>query len=130
MQRGEENMLCADSDLIIDFLKRRSDAVEFLEKHEITTTIISCYEVLMGPRPGTKRHTIALELLKSLNIFSYDWDSMNESAKISQELISKGKHIGDFDEMIAGICLANDLTLVTRNKKYFSKIKGLKIKSW
>ena len=43
------------------------------------------------------------------------------------DLYKKGTPIGEVDEMIAGICLANNASILTNNKKHFSKVKGLKV---
>ena len=46
--------------------------------------------------------------------------------------VLKGENIcyEDFDLMIASICLANDLILITNNTKHFDRIKELKIENW
>jgi tRNA(fMet)-specific endonuclease VapC len=36
----------------------------------------------------------------------------------------------DADVLLAGIAVANDAVLVTRNLKHFSRTEGLKLESW
>lgn len=55
---------------------------------------------------------------------------MIQTIKAQLKLRANGISIGDIDEMIAGICLTYNGTLVTRNIKHFEKIPHLKIKVW
>jgi predicted nucleic acid-binding protein len=45
-------------------------------------------------------------------------------------LRKKGELIEDADLFIAATCLANDLVLITNNRRHFSRIDELKIESW
>ena len=44
--------------------------------------------------------------------------------------ISKYRKIGRADLLIASITLANKATLVTRNKRHFKQIPGLRVENW
>jgi predicted nucleic acid-binding protein len=59
-----------------------------------------------------------------------DQSSSRKAAEISAKLGSLGEPIDYRDAMIAAIVLENDLTLLTRNKLHFSRIKNLKLESW
>jgi len=50
--------------------------------------------------------------------------------KIKSNLKKSGLITDDLDLIIASICLANDLTLVTKNTKHFENIQGLKLEDW
>jgi len=66
-------------------------------------------------------------------IFSVAELSLNALDIASQEyakLRKKGKLIEDADIFIAAVCIANDLTLITNNEKYFLNIEGLNIENW
>ena len=41
-----------------------------------------------------------------------------------------GTPLGAIDYQIAGIALAHRATLVTRNKKEFDRVPGLKVEDW
>lgn len=45
-------------------------------------------------------------------------------------LAKEGALIGANDLMLASICLAHDLVLVTRNLREYSRVPGLAIESW
>ena len=50
---------------------------------------------------------------------------MQRFAQIRGDLRTRGQIIGDFDMLISAIALHHGLTLVTENKKHFSRIHGL-----
>ncbi len=124
-------MYCLDSDLLIELLRGKPDAIKCVKTLEgVTTTQFSAHELLFGTMKGSKRYKDALSLLKALKPVDHNWDCMITGVQISQKLFEKGSPIGEFDVFIASNCLAKNMTLVTRNKKHFSKVPGLKVKSW
>ena len=50
--------------------------------------------------------------------------------KIKSDLKKKGEIIDEFDMLIAGQALSENLTVVTDNIKHFNRIDGLKITNW
>lgn len=50
-----------------------------------------------------------------------------EFGKIRAELKKSGNVIEDLDILIAATCVANNLTLVTLNKRHFEKVEGLAV---
>ena len=53
------------------------------------------------------------------------------AAEISGTLMRKGETIDDCDCLIAGIALSKGVkTIITRNKKHFNKIKGIKVETY
>ena len=71
-----------------------------------------------------------LDFANSSEIINSSLDSMFKSAEIYAVLRKKGIIVDDIDILIAGICIANDLTLVTNNEKHYNSIEGLKIENW
>ena len=51
-------------------------------------------------------------------------------AEVRTALTRQGQLIGPNDLMIAAICRANDVTLVTHNVSEFGRVAGLKIEDW
>jgi tRNA(fMet)-specific endonuclease VapC len=50
--------------------------------------------------------------------------------EIRSKLAAKGTPIGNNDLHIAGIAIANNLTLITHNTREFSGIDNLKLEHW
>jgi tRNA(fMet)-specific endonuclease VapC len=60
----------------------------------------------------------------------FDDSSAEQASLIRADLASRGTPIGPHDVMIAGIALANDLTLVTHNTAEFGRIQRLRVDDW
>jgi tRNA(fMet)-specific endonuclease VapC len=61
---------------------------------------------------------------------TFDDASAEAYANIRADLTRQGQLIGPNDLMIAAICRANDVTLVTHNVSEFGRVAGLKIEDW
>ena len=129
-------MKVLDSDILIAITKGDKEAISMFEKlksdEEILTTIINEHEIIYGAVvSGNEKY---LEICKNLlNMFeklSYSTLNVYNTVKLIRYLEKNGKTIGLFDEMIAGICLANNATIITRNIDHFSRVPNLKIEKW
>ena len=127
-------MKVLDSDFLISILNGNKEAKEKIAellsgKEEITTTVLNMQEILFIPlnEKRIKEFNIAIELINNFKVLSYDFDSVFYTLNVEQALRKNGGFIGDFDQIIAGICLRHNATIVTRNIKHFSRIEGLNI---
>jgi predicted nucleic acid-binding protein len=78
----------------------------------------------------TKERENIQELVNSLYIFPLDEKASQEAAKIFRELEASGKELDPFDCMIASIVLSNNYSkILTRNKRHFQRIRGIKVKN-
>ncbi len=123
-------MIVADSDVLIDFLRGRGEvarrvALE-LETGSFATTAITAFELRSGAR--TKAHKQAVEaLLEAMTILPFGDDESRIAAEIRLAVEGAGQHIGMADYLIAAVCIAADGVLLTRNRKHFERIKGLRL---
>ena len=99
----------------------------------IVIPVITKAELLHGAEKSKQKE----DNLKKINQFLLpfkivDFTDSDASvyASIRSELEKKGTIIGPNDLIIASIVLSNNGTLVTKNVKEFSRIKGLKIENW
>jgi predicted nucleic acid-binding protein len=131
-------MLAAlDSNFIIDFLNGEAPALEKIGllksmNAKLCTTVFNYHEVMRGfmEEPYMEKKGIAEILFSTLTIINYLPADAKAALGIEKKLKSKGRVIGDFDTMIAAICLNSNATLITRNIKHFQRVPGLKIESW
>ena len=129
-------MKVLDSDLIIDFLNKIPAALSKVEElinsgEDLATTVFNEQEVLYGVlKTRRKDSEITKRFFDSINVLSYDINSVSNVVETIIDLENRGLPIGDMDVLIAGVCLTHDGTIVTRNVEHFSRIPGLKIESW
>ena len=122
-------MYCLDSDILIAFLKGDKDAIRFISQHnDVCTTVINAQEILFGV--SHERFDVICKFFENMDVIAYDALSLSDVVIIKKDLSSQGQTIGSFDEIIAGICVAHKLILVSRNNKHFSRVSQLKTISW
>ncbi|AEA47706.1 type II toxin-antitoxin system VapC family toxin [Archaeoglobus veneficus] len=125
--------LCLDTDVLIDFLRGDSTAVEKIKKleeeFELATTTINLFELYYGAyKTGKERNVRAVsELATRLEVLKFTDKSAELSGKIIAELERKGQVVDFRDVIIAGIVLENDTILYTRNVKHFERVKGVRL---
>ena len=121
-------MIVADSDVLIDYLRRRQPGAAAvaaaLRRGQLHTTILNCFELLAGAQSSQPEESV-LALLESLSILPLDFEAARKAAEISRELDRLGVGIGMGDILIAGIVLAQGGILLTRNRRHFERIPGL-----
>ena len=129
-------MYCLDSSTVIEYLKGNIGIKSRLDKVDSTniyiTTITLC-ELFKGAYLSfniEKNLSRVNSLFDYFNILEFDYNSAEIYGQKYSELKKSGKLTQDFDLIIASICIANNLILITRNKKHFENIKGLKIEEW
>ena len=112
-------MTFLDTSIIIDFLAGDQGIValvkEILNKEDVKTTAITEYELL---RNRTKIKKQAAErFLSGVIVCSFDRDAAKKAALLFQELRDAGRMVNENDLLIAGIALAHDEVLLTRDQK-------------
>ena len=129
-------MKCLDSDLLVAILRGKREAYKIaaeLDEESKATTAVNAFELFLGANKSDRRNENVSEVQKLLNkleIVPLDMASAKQAGTLFADLMAKGKAIDYRDAMIAGIALENNLTLLTRNKTHFSRIKGLKVQTW
>ena len=122
--------LVLDSDVVIDLMAGREPAgtvvPNLLEMNLAGTTAVTVYELYSGAvRSRDRRHLE--EFLSTLTIVSLDAQSARLAGAVALSLRQKGQPISPGDNLIAGICLAHDLALITRNISHFRRVAELKL---
>ncbi len=129
-------MKCLDSDILIDFLRGKTEALKKmkdLENESFSTTTINVFELLYGAKisqQAKKNVEEVKKLVKNFNIFPFDLVASEEASSILQQLKDKGESIEIRDVFIAGICKSKGIDLVTKNVRHFDKISGLKLDNY
>ena len=130
-------MKCLDTDFLVAILRgkeiaeRKMVAMDREGRH--STTAINAFELFYGACKSNQRLTNVEKtkaLLERIDVLPFELDSSERAGEILAELSARGDSIDFRDAIIAGIARANGLTLVTRNKEHFARVKELKIELW
>jgi predicted nucleic acid-binding protein len=109
------HQLLVDTDVLIDFLRRKAAARDLLEEavqtHDLHASVITLAEVLAGMRPAEKEATEAL--LEGLVLLPVT----EAVARKAGELRSSAKNILLPDCLIAATALIEECPLLTFNRK-------------
>ncbi len=119
--------LLIDTDVIIDYLRGRLDAVLYLENltESLLISTITVAEVYSGVREGKERN--------ALNTFfsTFELVSINEEIAINGGLYrrdyGKSHNVGLADALIAATAEFKGATLVTLNKKHFPMLSTVTV---
>mgnify|MGYP001362423585 CR=1 FL=1 len=126
-----------DTNTCIRHLNRRSESIILklgsLAPNQIAVCSVVKAELLYGGhRSNQPERTLARQRLFFDRFVSLPFDDQAAEVYgvIRAQLAASGTPIGPNDLMIAAIALANDLTLVTNNRREFSRVEGLQIDDW
>lgn len=130
MENVEARKIVVDTDVIIDYLKKRQPGAELLKKaylkYRLHVTSITVYELMYGVQKSAKTGLID-RLLRHVTVIPLDEAAARKAASLHYSLTSKGMDIGVKDAFIAAMCEVHKLPLLTRNVKHFGRIPGLKL---
>lgn len=129
-------MYLLDTNTLIYFFKQQGHVAEHLKNVAVNQIAIPSvvlfeleYGLLRSSQPEAQRQGIAAAL-SAYRVLDLDYNSAKSAAWVKHSLEAAGTPIGHCDQLIAGIALANKLTLITRNTREFSRVPGLLVENW
>lgn len=126
-------MTVLDTNFLIDILRDKLNTESILDMIERPkTTAINVFELYFGAeRSVKKKESISNvnSLIKSMEVLEFNVPAAVKTANIHAKLKNSGKTLEIEDILIAGIVMANDEELLTRDD-HFSRIPGLRCRSW
>lgn len=131
----ETNRTIIDTDILIDFLRNRSEIVAFIAQIEekgtlLATTAINAFELYYGAHKSKQADQTlkaTKNLLDRLVILPLTPTSAQRAGHIYAQLELEGQPIGLRDTFIAAIALTRKFRIATRNAEHFKKVKGLTV---
>lgn len=126
-----------DTSLLIDLIRHDPEAMRTLEAMEreglpLATTAINVLELYRGAflSASVEENLREVEaIMQALIELPITTETYRVFGTLAAELRGNGKPIGDFDEVIAAITLANDGEIVTRDG-HFARVPGLKVRAY
>jgi tRNA(fMet)-specific endonuclease VapC len=120
----------ADTDVLIDYLAGHAEVAGIvaaeLELGTLRTTVVNRFELLAGARTPRQQEAVR-QLLAAVPALSLDPPAADRAAELRRRLEMRGEPIGMGDSLIAGIALEHGETLMTRNRRHFGRVEGLRI---
>lgn len=127
-----EPIVIADTDVVIDFFSGAepvaSTIANLIQGDRLALTSVTVFELYAGIT-GKKRLKQIEDLVSVTPVFPLGRSDAEVAARIYNELKKGGKLIGNQDILIAGICIAHDIALFSKNTDHFSRISYLKLYS-
>jgi tRNA(fMet)-specific endonuclease VapC len=111
-------------------LQRLKDATTDL--HEISIPAFAYYETKCGLElPKYAKKNAAFErLVARYTLLPLDTKTLDQAARIYQQLRAQGTPLEDADILIAASALEHKAILVTDNTKHFARIPNLQLENW
>jgi tRNA(fMet)-specific endonuclease VapC len=137
--QGEDSMKPSliDTDILSFYFKRYPSVVANFNTYSkqyktINLSIITYYEILSGlkHRDASNKLDKFLQFAVQNTVLPLSEKAAAYAANQYAILSKQGKPLDDIDLLIAGIALANNIILVTGNRKHFERIEGLEIADW
>lgn len=111
-----------DSDVLIDFFKKRQEAVKLIEElasfGNIAISVVSVAEL----RAGWSKEESSVYLHRLYSIFeviSLTQDIAEKAGGLRQKYSKKGSNLPTIDVLIAATAIVSEYCLVTRNIKHY-----------
>ncbi len=126
-----------DTDISSYIMKRYSpslvERVKGFSVRELKVSVVTVFElefgILRSDRPDALRRVVRA-FLENVEILPWTPDAALHSGAIRAELANRGTPIGAYDLQIAGHARSLGATLVTHNRKEFSRVPGLRWEDW
>jgi len=127
----ENRRMVVDTGIFIEYLRAKDKSKTILqnlsEKVELYISSVTLYELYMGATSPQKWVDVKT-LTEDIPVLPFTKTISEKAAIIYQELRKEGKIIEFRDIFIGATAMVHDLPVLTRNKKHFIRIKGLKVK--
>ena len=129
-------MFVLDTNTLIYFFKGQGRVADHLlstPPRDIAIPAISLFELETGLRKSSapeKRRRQLTALVEQVTVIPFGVREAEAAANVRVTLEQLGQPIEPYDTLIAGIALAHNATLVTRNQAEFSRIDGLRLANW
>jgi tRNA(fMet)-specific endonuclease VapC len=123
-------VIVLDTDILIDILAGKEPwatwFAERLPSRRLATTSVHSLELLAGartPEEGDRLRTF----LRPLAVLPFDRDAAHRAAGAAADLHRRGEALPTADLAVAGVCLELEASLLTRNRRHFQRIAGLRL---
>jgi len=129
--------LMLDTNICIHAIKRDAPGVrrrlEATRREEVAISAVVAAELwtgVMKSRERPRNEQALKEFLAFIDVLGWPAEASRIYGEIRAGLEVRGRPIGAMDLLIAAHALHERATLVTRNRREFARIDGLRVESW
>ena len=129
-------MACLETDFLISLIRKDPEAIKkFIELEKrnelLAVTPIAASELFYGAAKSKRADENAKveSVLSLLDLLYFDLISARKCGELMAYFDNAGL-IGDLDTLTAGICIAHEEKIITRNTKHYSKVRNLKVETY
>jgi predicted nucleic acid-binding protein len=124
---SQSNRYLLDSDVLIEYLRNRPQAIDYIETLEgdLLISVITVAELIAGARNQAERQSLEL-FLSALEVIPIDYTIARQGGLFRQQY--KQSHgTGLDDALIAATAIQSNAQLVTFNRRHFPMIANLQV---
>jgi tRNA(fMet)-specific endonuclease VapC len=125
-----------DTDICIHIINARPEKlIQKFERHaeQLSISSVALAELFYGAEKSSRR-LASLETVVNfaarLEVLSFGQTAAAHYGQIRVELERAGKPVGTHDMLIAAHARSEGLIVVTRNRREFDRISGLRVENW
>jgi tRNA(fMet)-specific endonuclease VapC len=127
----EDRRMVVDTGIFIDYLRSKDKSKTILQNLpddvELYISSVTLYELYMGATSPQKWIDVKT-LTDDIPVLPFTKTISEKAAIIYQELKKENKIIEFRDIFIAATAMTHNLPVLTRNKRHFTRVKGLKLR--
>ena len=125
-----------DTNTLIYFFRRQGQVARYFsqtESRDVYIPSIALFElehgILRSTKPALQRQGLD-EVLQIFKVLDFDYHCAQSAALIKHTLELSGTPMGHYDLLIAGMALAHDQQVITRNTREFARVPRLRVANW
>lgn len=100
---------------------------------DICISAVSALEMELGLAKSSRPEAMQRfwhDALGRYRLLALDLNAARHAGHLRAHLEKAGTPVGAYDLQIAGMALAHNLTVVTRNTREFARVPGLRVENW
>ncbi len=129
-----------DTNILIELIHENRNVIQQILKvglNNCCMSVISLHELYYGAYNIKKQSEKYFQQeMQRINMLRQRFqvlplpEEADEYGKIKTELIKKGRGVDEFDMIIGGQAISNQMIVVTDNEKHFNRMSGLTVENW
>ncbi len=123
-----DSRICVDTDIVVDYLQGKHDAfLDAILRFDACITSITLFELESVSSLSTRQTQLLYQVYLAVNTLAFDDEAARHTARIMKTHRDNEWQIGLNDALVAGICIAAQIPLLTRKVRSFRHIENLHV---